>query len=188
MDAVTLSDLGPILAAVLGPMLLFVAASMRYQHIDGTRTRELIAESNEDPRPHRRIQRATSSQNPTRRTATSSRRTATSNKRRTRDLIDRDLIEKSNKDSRPHRQEPQGAEPQPRGCARAVGPHGGLPANLTPARAAGRGRGRQRQSRLSLEALPLPGRAGRAHRPGPRCLRRTPRSADVGVTAARRLP
>ena len=50
MDAVTLSDLGPIIAAVLGPMLLFVAASMRYQHIDGTKTRELIAESNKKTR------------------------------------------------------------------------------------------------------------------------------------------
>jgi len=45
MNAVTLSDLGPILAAVLGPMLLFVVASMRYQHIDSTKTRERIAES-----------------------------------------------------------------------------------------------------------------------------------------------
>ena len=31
MEAVTLSDLGPIIAAMLGPMLLFAAASMRYQ-------------------------------------------------------------------------------------------------------------------------------------------------------------
>ena len=45
MNAVTLSDLGPILAAVLGPMLLFVVASMRYQHIDSTKTRERITES-----------------------------------------------------------------------------------------------------------------------------------------------
>ena len=45
MDAVTLSDLGPILAAVLGPMLLFVVASMRYQHVDSTKTRELITDS-----------------------------------------------------------------------------------------------------------------------------------------------
>ena len=40
-----MSDLGPIIAAVLGPMLLFVAASMRYQHVDSIKTRELIAES-----------------------------------------------------------------------------------------------------------------------------------------------
>ena len=45
MEAVTLSDLGPIIAAVLGPMLLFVAASMRYQHIDSIRTRKLITDS-----------------------------------------------------------------------------------------------------------------------------------------------
>ncbi|MYB04138.1 MAG: hypothetical protein F4144_02005 [Acidimicrobiaceae bacterium] len=42
METVTLLDLGPILAAVLGPMLLFVAASMRYQHVDSAKTRELI--------------------------------------------------------------------------------------------------------------------------------------------------
>ena len=72
MDAVTLSDLGPILAAVLGPMLLFVAASMRYQHVDGTRTRELIAESNEKTRDL----------------------IAESNEK------NRDLIEKSNKETR----------------------------------------------------------------------------------------
>ena len=45
MEAITLSDLGPIIAAVLGPMLLFVAASMRYQHVDSTKTRELITKS-----------------------------------------------------------------------------------------------------------------------------------------------
>ena len=67
-----MSDLGPIIAAVLGPMLLFVAASMRYQHVDSTKTRELITESIEK-----------------------------SNKEN-RKLIDRnrDLIEKSNKENR----------------------------------------------------------------------------------------
>ena len=74
-----MSDLGPIIAAVLGPMLLFVAASMRYQHLDSIKTRELITKSIE-----------------------------TSNKGnrklidRNRKLIDRnrDLIEKSNKETR----------------------------------------------------------------------------------------
>ena len=72
MEAVTLSDLGPIIAAVLGPMLLFVAASMRYQHVDSTKTRELITKSIE-----------------------------TSNKEN-RKLIDRnrDLIQTSNKETR----------------------------------------------------------------------------------------
>ena len=86
MDAVTLSDLGPILAAVLGPMLLFVAASMRYQHIDGTRTRELIAESNEKTRDL-----IAESDKETRKLI-----------EKNRDLIEknRDLIEKSNKETR----------------------------------------------------------------------------------------
>ena len=72
VEAVTLSDLGPIIAAVLGPMLLFVAASMRYQHVDSTKTRELITKS---------IEKAN---------------------KENRKLIDRnrDLIEKSNKDTR----------------------------------------------------------------------------------------
>ena len=43
MNAVTLSELGPILAAVLGPMLAFVVVSMRYQHLDGVKTREAIS-------------------------------------------------------------------------------------------------------------------------------------------------
>ena len=44
MEAVTLLDLGPIIAAVLGPMMAFVAVSMRYQHNDSTKTRELNRE------------------------------------------------------------------------------------------------------------------------------------------------
>ena len=44
MEAVTLLDLGPIIAAVLGPMLAFVVVSMRYQHNDSTKTRELTRE------------------------------------------------------------------------------------------------------------------------------------------------
>ena len=82
-----MSDLGPIIAAVLGPMLLFVAASMRYQHVDSTKTRELITES---------IERA----NKENRKLTDRNRDLieTSNKD-TRNLIDRnrDLIETSNK-------------------------------------------------------------------------------------------
>ena len=101
MDAVTLSDLGPILAAVLGPMLLFVAASMRYQHIDGTRTRELIAESNEKTREliaesnekNRDLIAESNEKN---------RDLITESDKETRKLIEknRDLIEKSNKETR----------------------------------------------------------------------------------------
>lgn len=83
MEAITLSDLGPIIAAVLGPMLLFVAASMRYQHIDSTKTRELLAESIEKSnKENRGLIEKTNKEN--------------------RTLIDRnrDLIEKSNKETR----------------------------------------------------------------------------------------
>ena len=45
MEAVTLSDLGPIIAAVVGPMLVLVAASMTYRHLDSTKTRKLITDS-----------------------------------------------------------------------------------------------------------------------------------------------
>ena len=44
MEAVTLADLGPIIAAVLGPMLAFIVVSMRYQHHDSVKTRELITQ------------------------------------------------------------------------------------------------------------------------------------------------
>ena len=50
MNAVTLSELGPVIAAVLGPMLAFVVVSMRYQHLDGVKTREMIADSNKEMR------------------------------------------------------------------------------------------------------------------------------------------
>ncbi len=44
MEVVTLSDLAPILAAVIGPMLVMVLALMRYQHLDSTKTRTLMYE------------------------------------------------------------------------------------------------------------------------------------------------
>lgn len=47
---VTLSDLAPILAAVLGPMLAFAVAVMRFQHVETTKMRELIEQSNQDNR------------------------------------------------------------------------------------------------------------------------------------------
>ena len=50
MEAVTLVDLGPIIAAVLGPMLAFIVVSMRYQHHDSVKTRELITSSEKETR------------------------------------------------------------------------------------------------------------------------------------------
>ena len=50
MEAVTLSDLWPIIVAVLGPMLLCVTALARYQHLDTVRIHKLIAESSEKNR------------------------------------------------------------------------------------------------------------------------------------------
>ena len=54
MDTISLVDLGPVIAAVLGPMLAFVAVSMRYQHVDGTRTRDLIERLNKETREEAR--------------------------------------------------------------------------------------------------------------------------------------
>ncbi|MCY4664338.1 MAG: hypothetical protein OXC00_06715 [Acidimicrobiaceae bacterium] len=50
MEMVTLADLAPILAAVMGPMLLFAVAIMRYQHVDSTKTRDLIDEARKENR------------------------------------------------------------------------------------------------------------------------------------------
>lgn len=47
---VALPDLAPILAAVLGPMLAFAVAVMRFQHVETTKMRELIEQSNQDNR------------------------------------------------------------------------------------------------------------------------------------------
>ena len=85
-----MSDLAPILAAVLGPMLVFVVASMRYQHLDSTRTRDLIEQSSGE---NRDLIEASHKEN---------RRLIEKN----RDLIEashketRDLIEQSHKETR----------------------------------------------------------------------------------------
>lgn len=50
MDAISLSQLGPIIAAILGPMLAFVVVSMRYQHLEAVKTRELISNSEREIR------------------------------------------------------------------------------------------------------------------------------------------
>ena len=48
MESISLVDLGPVIAAVLGPMLAFVVVSMRYQHADSVKTRELIKRSSKE--------------------------------------------------------------------------------------------------------------------------------------------
>lgn len=50
METVTLVDLGPIIAAVLGPMLACMFVLMRYQHKDSVKTRELISGVKEETR------------------------------------------------------------------------------------------------------------------------------------------
>lgn len=48
METITLVNLGPVIAAVVGPMLVSVAAMMRYQHKDSTKTREFIGEARDE--------------------------------------------------------------------------------------------------------------------------------------------
>ena len=50
VDTITLVDLGPVIAAILGPMLVIMAASMRYQYVDSAKTRELIDNTNQQNR------------------------------------------------------------------------------------------------------------------------------------------
>ena len=94
MEAVTLSDLGPIIAAVVGPMLVMVVASMRYQHLDSTKTRKLITDSEKAT-----LKLITDSNDKNRDLIEAS-------NRENRDLIEasnrenRDLIEASNRETR----------------------------------------------------------------------------------------
>ena len=54
METITLVDLAPVIAAVLGPMMVFAVAIMRYQHVDSTKTRDLIDKNRElDEQAHR---------------------------------------------------------------------------------------------------------------------------------------
>ena len=50
MEAITLVDLAAVFGAVLGPILLFMGAMMRYQHIDSVKTRDLIEEASRENR------------------------------------------------------------------------------------------------------------------------------------------
>ena len=87
MQVVTLSDLAPILAAVVGPMLAVMFAMMRYQHVDSVKTRslmhQLIGDSN---RENREL------------IATSNRETREFVERSNRE--NRELIETSNREAR----------------------------------------------------------------------------------------
>ena len=94
METITLLDLGPIIASVLGPMLAFVVVSMRYQHRDSTKTREALSESEKETR-----RLMSESEKETRRLITES-------NKETRDLMSeseketRKLITESNKETR----------------------------------------------------------------------------------------
>ena len=50
MDTAPLIDLAPILGVVLGSMLAFTTAIMRYQHVDSTKSRDLIEQSRSENR------------------------------------------------------------------------------------------------------------------------------------------
>ena len=50
MNAISLSELAPLLAAIMGPMLAFIVASMRFQHLEAVKTRELISSSERETR------------------------------------------------------------------------------------------------------------------------------------------
>ena len=108
MEAVALSDLWPIIVAVLGPMLLCVTALARYQHVDSVKIHRLIAESNEKNRglieKNRDLIERTSKEN-----RDLIERTSKENRdliEKNRDLIaesnekNRDLIERTSKENR----------------------------------------------------------------------------------------
>ena len=105
MEAVTLADLGPIIAAILGPMLAFAVVSMRYQHHDSTKTRELISNSEKETR-----ELISNSEKETRELISNSeketRELISKSEKETRELISnseketRELIERSSKETR----------------------------------------------------------------------------------------
>ena len=86
---VTLSDLAPILAAVIGPMLAFALATMRYQHVDSAKTRNLMHELiDKSSRENRELVEKSSREN---------RELVEKSNRETREMIreNRELIEKN---------------------------------------------------------------------------------------------
>lgn len=50
VDAITLTDLAAVVAAVLGPTLAAVVALSHYQHKDSNETRQLISEARDETR------------------------------------------------------------------------------------------------------------------------------------------
>ena len=87
MEVVTLGDLAPILAAVVGPLLAFALAMMRFQYADSSKTRNLMYELVEESKRENR-------------------ELVEESKRENRELIEeskrenRELIEKSNQENR----------------------------------------------------------------------------------------
>ena len=94
MEAVTLSDLWPIIVAVLGPMLLCVTALARYQHLDSTKTRKMITDSEKTT-----LKLITDSEKTTLKLITDSNEKYRDLIEKTRDET-RDLIEKSSQENR----------------------------------------------------------------------------------------
>lgn len=50
MDSLTVSEFAALIAAIMGPMLGFVVASMRFQHLEAVKTRDLISSSERETR------------------------------------------------------------------------------------------------------------------------------------------
>ena len=50
MEPITLTGLGAVIAAVVGPMLGCILVMMRYQHKDSVKTRDLIGEARQETR------------------------------------------------------------------------------------------------------------------------------------------
>ena len=96
MQVVTLGDLAPILAAVVGPMLAVMFAMMRYQHVDSVKTRSLMHQLIGDSNRENRELIATSNRE-TREFVERSNRENRELIRENRELIreNRDLIEKN---------------------------------------------------------------------------------------------
>ncbi len=90
---ITFASLAPVIAAVLGPILLFAAATMRYQHLDSSKTRDLIDRNRElSEQAHKE----------TRDLIDRNRELSEQAHKETRDLIDRnrELSEQAHKETR----------------------------------------------------------------------------------------
>ena len=101
MEPVALTDLWPILASVLGPMLLVAVALMRYQSVDNTKNRALIEESSKE---NRALIEESSKENRAliEESRKENRDLIEESRKENRDLIEknRDLIERTSKENR----------------------------------------------------------------------------------------